>query len=37
MTLSGWIFMGLSWLVILALFTFSMARTLGSGKGADKR
>jgi Na+/melibiose symporter-like transporter len=28
MTLGGWIFMGASWLVILALFGFSMYRTL---------
>lgn len=28
MTLGGWIFMATSWLVILALFGFSMYRTL---------
>jgi hypothetical protein len=28
MSLSGLIFMGLSWLVILALFVFSLVRTL---------
>ena len=33
MTLGGWIFMGASWLVILALFGYSMVRTLR----ADKR
>jgi len=33
MTLSGWIFLGASWAVILALFVFSMIRTLGPGKG----
>jgi hypothetical protein len=33
MTTSGWIFMGLSWAVILGLFAFSMARTLRGGKG----
>jgi len=28
MRLSGWIFMGVSWLIILALFLFSLIRTL---------
>jgi len=35
MTSSGWIFMGVSWAVIIALFTFSLIRTLGGGKDTD--
>jgi len=34
MTLSGWVFMGASWAVILALFGYSMVRTL-CGKRED--
>ena len=30
MTLAGWIFFSLSWLVILALFIFCLIRTLRS-------
>lgn len=30
MTLSGWIFMLVSWTVIIGLFVYCMARTLGS-------
>ncbi|MCI0498336.1 MAG: hypothetical protein L0Y36_01460 [Planctomycetales bacterium] len=31
MTISGWIFMLISWAVILGLFIFSMVRTLRPG------
>jgi hypothetical protein len=31
MSLSGWIFMLVSWVAILSLFVYSMARTLGFG------
>jgi hypothetical protein len=34
MRFDGWIFMAVSWSVILALFTYSMVRTL-SGKGRN--
>jgi hypothetical protein len=34
MRFDGWIFMAVSWLAILALFAFSMVRTL-SGKGRN--
>jgi hypothetical protein len=34
MRFDGWIFMAVSWLVILALFAFSMVRTL-RGKRRD--
>jgi hypothetical protein len=30
MTLAGWLFLSVSWLVILGLFTFSLIRTLRS-------
>ncbi len=33
MRLSGWIFMLVSWTVILGLFGYCMARTLGLGRG----
>jgi hypothetical protein len=37
MRFDGWIFMIISWSVILALFTFSMVRTVsGKGKGRNK-
>jgi hypothetical protein len=32
MTTAGWIFMGLSWGVILGVFAFAMARSLKDGK-----
>jgi hypothetical protein len=36
MTTAGWIFMLLSWGVILGLFIYCMVRTLTSGKRNDK-
>jgi len=36
MTVGGWIFMVASWAVILALFAFSMARTLRTRGPADE-
>jgi hypothetical protein len=35
MTVAGWIFMIVSWAVIIGLFTFCMTRTLRPGKTKD--
>jgi hypothetical protein len=37
MTLAGWIFFSLSWLVILSLFTFCLSRTLRSKEQNNSR
>lgn len=39
MNISGWIFMFISWAVIIGLFIFCMVRTLrrGSGNKSDKQ
>jgi hypothetical protein len=36
MTLSGWIFLSVSWLTILSLFVFSLSRTLRSKDNNSK-
>ena len=36
MRISGWIFMLVSWAVILSLFIFSMVRTLKGGDGEQE-
>jgi hypothetical protein len=40
MTLAGWIFMSVTWAVIIGVFSFCMSRTLRPGnqsKDADKQ
>jgi preprotein translocase subunit YajC len=37
MTLAGWLFLSVSWLVILGLFTFSLIRTLRSKEQNNSR
>ena len=37
MTIGGWIFMLVSWGVILGLFIFSMVRTLGGGSEEEAK
>lgn len=36
MTIGGWIFMAVSWAVILGLFIFSMVRTLKGGNAEEE-
>ena len=37
MTIAGWIFLSVSWLVILSLFVFSLSRTLRSKDRSNSR